>query len=132
MKDTQKYSTYIYIMIPVLVAIWPALVLAIYLPGAREKLQDDISTYADANNTMLDILSLSPERIESEDPNKEKIEFSYDRVIDEVASACDIDEGNYDLVVIGAHQKGGWQDLLLDDLAQQIIARLDRPVLVMR
>ena len=43
---------------------------------------------------MLDILSLSPERIESEDPNKEKIEFSYDRVIDEVASDCSIDEGN--------------------------------------
>jgi nucleotide-binding universal stress UspA family protein len=51
-------------------------------------------------------------------------------VVDEIL--LEAEEGAYDLVVIGAHQKGGWQDLLLDDLAQQIIARLDCPVLVMR
>jgi nucleotide-binding universal stress UspA family protein len=37
-----------------------------------------------------------------------------------------------DLVVIGAHRGRGWQRLLLDDLACQIIAHADRPVLVVR
>ena len=94
MKNIHKYSVYIYIIIPVLLAIWPVLVLAIYLPGAKEKLTNDISTYADATNTMLDILILSPERIDSEDPNKETIEFSYDTVVNEVASVCLIHPSN--------------------------------------
>ncbi len=40
--------------------------------------------------------------------------------------------GNYNLVVIGAHRGTGWGRLLLDDLAQQIIEQMDRPVLVIR
>ncbi len=90
MKDTHKYSILIYIMIPVLAAVWPALIFAVYLPDAQEKIKNDISAYSDANNLMLDILLLSPERIEPDDPNKQKIEFSYDRVIDEVVSICKI------------------------------------------
>ena len=38
----------------------------------------------------------------------------------------------YDLVVIGAHREQGWQRFLLDDLAQKILAHIDRPVLVVR
>lgn len=38
--------------------------------------------------------------------------------------------GEYDLVVIGAHQGSGWERFLLDDLAQEIVDLCDRPVLV--
>ena len=38
--------------------------------------------------------------------------------------------GDYDLVVIGAHQTQGWERYLLDDLAHEIISKVDRPVLV--
>lgn len=38
--------------------------------------------------------------------------------------------GDYDLVVIGAHQGRGWERFLLDDLAQEIADRADRAVLV--
>lgn len=40
--------------------------------------------------------------------------------------------GDYDLVVIGAHRGAGWERLLLDDLARQIIEQMDRPILVLR
>lgn len=40
--------------------------------------------------------------------------------------------GDYDLIVIGAHQGKGWQRFLLKDLAYQIIMHADRPVLVLR
>ena len=40
--------------------------------------------------------------------------------------------GDYDLVVIGAHPAKGWQRYLLDDLAREIIAQVDRPVLVIK
>lgn len=38
--------------------------------------------------------------------------------------------GDYDLVVIGANQGKGWQHLLLEDLAHQILLNIDRNVLV--
>jgi nucleotide-binding universal stress UspA family protein len=38
--------------------------------------------------------------------------------------------GNYDMVVIGAHQGKGWERYLLDDLAHEIISYADRPLLV--
>ncbi len=53
-----------------------------------------------------------------------------DTVVDEILAEAQ--GGDYDLVVIGAHRGTGWERLLLDDLAQQIIEQMDRPVLVIR
>jgi nucleotide-binding universal stress UspA family protein len=52
------------------------------------------------------------------------------RVVDEILAEAR--EGDYDLVIIGAHQGTGWRRILLDDLAHEIVVRLDRPVLVVR
>jgi len=49
-------------------------------------------------------------------------------VVDEILAEAS--EGDYDLVVIGAHRGEGWRRILLDDLAHQIITETDRPVLV--
>jgi len=51
-------------------------------------------------------------------------------VVDEILAEAQ--SGDYDLVVIGAHPGEGWQRILLDDLAREIILHLDRPVLVVR
>jgi nucleotide-binding universal stress UspA family protein len=51
-------------------------------------------------------------------------------VVDEVLAEAH--DGDYDLVVIGAHQAQGWPSFLLDNLAAQIITEIDRPVLVVR
>jgi nucleotide-binding universal stress UspA family protein len=51
-------------------------------------------------------------------------------VVDEILAEAR--SGDYDLVIIGAHQGKGWQRFLLDDLAHQIIVQVDRPVLVVR
>ena len=90
MKEIQKYSVYIYVLIPVLIAIWPALILAVYLPSAQTELDENVSVYKEAETKMLEILALEPERIEKGDPNAETIEFAYDRVVNQVASACGI------------------------------------------
>jgi nucleotide-binding universal stress UspA family protein len=47
-----------------------------------------------------------------------------EEILDEARS------GDYDLVVIGAHQRKGWARFLLDDLAHEIIVHADRPLLV--
>jgi nucleotide-binding universal stress UspA family protein len=41
-------------------------------------------------------------------------------------------KGDYDLVVIGAHQGRGSMDLLLDDIARQVISHIDRSILVVK
>jgi nucleotide-binding universal stress UspA family protein len=51
-------------------------------------------------------------------------------VVDEIVAEAS--DGDYDLVVIGAHQGEGWRRILLDDLAHEIICKLNRPVLVVR
>lgn len=38
--------------------------------------------------------------------------------------------GNYDMVVIGAHQSSGWERYLLDNLAHEIVSSADRQILV--
>ena len=57
-------------------------------------------------------------------------EVRHGLVVDEILAEAQ--SGDYDLVVIGAHRGERWQRLLLDDLAQRIVAQLDRPVLVVR
>lgn len=51
-------------------------------------------------------------------------------VVEEIVE--EVQNGDYDLVVIGAYRGEGWQRILLDDLAHKIIVQLDRPVLVVR
>jgi nucleotide-binding universal stress UspA family protein len=52
--------------------------------------------------------------------------FVVDEILEEAHS------GDYDLVVIGAHQQEGWTSFLLDNLARQITMKIDRPVLLVR
>ncbi len=41
-------------------------------------------------------------------------------------------EGQYDLIVVGAHRGERWRRILLDDLTHEILVEADRPVLVVR
>lgn len=41
-------------------------------------------------------------------------------------------EGNYDLIVVGAHRGERWRRILLDDLTHEVLVEADRPVLVVR
>ena len=51
-------------------------------------------------------------------------------VVDEILAEAR--EGDYDIVIIGAHHGQGWRRILLDDISHQIVVGLDRPVLVVR
>lgn len=51
-------------------------------------------------------------------------------VVDEILAEAR--DGGYDLVTVGAHQGQGFLRFLLDDVTEEIISRLDRPVLIVR
>lgn len=51
-------------------------------------------------------------------------------IVDEILTEAA--QGDYHLVVIGAHRDKGWRGFLLADIARDVITRLDRPVAVVR
>jgi len=59
-----------------------------------------------------------------------QLKVRHGRVVDEILA--EMQDGDYNLAVIGAHRGKGWRRILLDDLAHQIITQVDRPVLVVR
>ena len=96
MKDILRNPTFYYITIPIMVGLWPLLVWAIYLPAAQEKLTNDFKLCKDANDIMLQILTLDPQRLELVDPNETDTEFSYYREVDRFASLCGIQPSKCD------------------------------------
>ncbi len=59
-----------------------------------------------------------------------KAKVRHGTVIDEILDEAQ--EGDYDLVVVGAHRDAGWQRWLLEDITHKVITLVDRPVLVVR
>jgi nucleotide-binding universal stress UspA family protein len=73
----------------------------------------------DKNIRALEKLSIYPRLIER-----------HGLIVDEILSEAR--SGNYDLIVIGAPRRKGWQRLMLDYLTRRIIDCADRPVLVIK
>jgi len=57
-------------------------------------------------------------------------EVRHGLVIEEIL--CEARTARYDLVVIGAHRNVAWQQLLLGNIAREIVERLELPVLVVK
>ncbi len=88
MKDIYKNPILYYIAIPVIVGLWPLLVWAVYLPAAQDSIGSQITEYGRAEQVMIDILTLEPERLDSAKPNEAATEFSYTVDVNDVADSC--------------------------------------------
>lgn len=97
MRDIYKNPVLYYIAVPLLVALWPVLVWAIYLPSAQKELDEDLNQYNKAQEIMLKILNLDPGRLDFSDANDSSVEFTYDRAVERVTGLCDIAPSKYKL-----------------------------------
>ncbi|MHC4693522.1 MAG: hypothetical protein ACYS67_12340 [Planctomycetota bacterium] len=95
MKDIYKKPIMYYILVPCLVALWPLLVWAVYLPGAKHSYRQDADDYLKAQLTIATILERDPTRLENNDPNKTIDEFDYAVAVSEIARKCGIPDINY-------------------------------------
>jgi len=86
-----------YVLIPVLVAIWPLLVWGLYLPEAEKSWDKDQQSYADATIHILDILDKDPGRLEVIRVTQSIGKFNYAEAVDRVANLCRIPSRNLDL-----------------------------------
>ena len=95
MKEIYKNPMLYYIVVPIVVALWPLLVWGVYLPTVGENWENGKTEYEDALVTMLEILAIDPDRLESVDPNVAGGEFDYLTAVDKVASQCRIPAADY-------------------------------------
>jgi len=95
MKDIYKNPALYYILVPIMVALWPLLVWGVYLPNAKRSLKKEKAEYGEAQTKMLEILILDPDRLEFTDTNRAPGEFAYVRAVAKFASSCEIPSANY-------------------------------------
>jgi hypothetical protein len=79
-----------YILVPCLVALWPLLVWAVYLPGAKGDYKQEAAQYLEAQLKIATILERDPTRLEITDPNKTADKFDYVVAVSDIARKCNI------------------------------------------
>ncbi|GAG44420.1 unnamed protein product, partial [marine sediment metagenome] len=107
MKDIYKNPILYYILVPVVVALWPLLVWSVYLPQAQEVWQYEKKQYIRAEKTIDEILALDNGRLESVDPNKTGTEFDYTYEVDRFAGMFRISEDDYTISSLPPMVSGG-------------------------
>jgi len=90
MKDIYKNPVLYYIAVPVIVGLWPLLVWAVYLPNAQKDVEGQMDQYKQAEEIMLEILTLEPDRLEFADANDTSADFTYREAINRIANLCRI------------------------------------------
>jgi hypothetical protein len=97
MKDIYKNPIFYYILTPVIVCLWPLLVWAVYLPAAEKNIEDQRDQFKKAEDIMMEILTLDPDRREFADSNDVDVEFTFDKAVAKVASTSKIPPSKYKL-----------------------------------
>jgi len=96
MKEVYKNPMLYYLVAPLLVAVWPLLVWAVYLPRTQEDWEGEQSFFGDGQTYIMDILRLDPDRLDIARDSEVSGEFSYAKAIDRVANLCRIPAGKCD------------------------------------
>jgi hypothetical protein len=96
MREIYKNPVLYYLLIPVLVGLWPLLVWGVYLPRNEQQRDVEQSLLVEGQTHIVDILRIDPERLNLVDANEVTVEFSYGRAIDRVANLCAIPASSCD------------------------------------
>jgi len=97
MKDLYKNPNLYYIVVPVVVALWPLLVWGMYLPQVKEALDSEVEDFQKGQGVALEIFKLDPERLKLADSNDVSEGFSYTKAVDRVANLYNIPPSRYRL-----------------------------------
>lgn len=79
-----------YVLVPIIVGLWPLLVWTVYLPRAEANWNSEQTQYAQAQEVIEEILSIDPDRLEFAAAGDKETEFEYARDVDRVARMCNI------------------------------------------
>lgn len=94
MREIYRNPIVYYLLIPLLVGIWPLLVWGVYLPRAEDDREKERALCIEGQTRIVEILQVDPDRIELMDANNVTREFAYGSEVDRVANLCRILAGN--------------------------------------
>jgi len=92
-----KNPFFLYLIVPVILAIWPLFVWLVYLPAMEKAWARDQEHYKNAQPIIEEILTLDPERVHITEGKGTTSQFDYANAIQKVASLIRIPAGNYKL-----------------------------------
>jgi hypothetical protein len=108
MREVYKNPLLYYLLIPVLVGLWPLLVWGVYLPRAEDARESEGGLCVEGQARVIDILQLDPDRPNIE-PGKGQITaaFDYGSAVARVANLCKIPSSNCPYTTSGRMVSGG-------------------------
>ena len=95
MREIYKNPMLYYLLAPILVAVWPLLVRAVYLPEAERGSRDDLALCLEGQSCVLDIRRYDPERLPDTGGPEVSLEFQYAKAFDRVANLSRIPSTSY-------------------------------------
>lgn len=97
MKDFYKNPIFYYMLIPILVALWPLSISLFYLPDTEKLAENEQSQHNEAKLLMNDILVIDPGRLDVNNDKENAKEFDYATAIGQIAASCKIPSTNYSI-----------------------------------
>jgi len=95
MRELHKNPMLYYLLIPVLVGMWPLLVWGVYLPRTEHQREIEGGLCVQGQTAVMDILGIDPDRPNMTTKNLVPTEFAYGAAVDRVANLCKIPPSNW-------------------------------------
>jgi len=90
MREVYKNPMLYYVLIPVLVGLWPLLVWGVYLPRAEQSRETEGGLCVEGQDRIMSILQLDPDRTIDQSKGQITAPFDYGSTVTRVANLCQI------------------------------------------
>ena len=108
MREVYKNPMLYYLLIPVLVGLWPLLIWGVYLPRAEQSREIEGGLCVEGQSRAIDILVFDPDRlIVQDDKGRIATPFDYATAVARVANLCQIPSINCPFSISGQMVSGG-------------------------
>lgn len=127
MKDIYRNPILYYILAPAILALWPLLIWAVYLPEAENSWKNENDQYNDGQQIIEQILNVDPDRLQFADSKTDAAEFDYAVAVERTANVYGIPPTSYRLSTGIITTSGGQKSQSANVVLKQVdIARFAR------
>ena len=120
MKDIIKKPMFWYTAALAAAVLWPVLIWGVYLPSAKKSWQNDKAEYEKAEQTIRELLTVDPERLDFANTKDAAAEFDYATAVQSATDFCRIPPTNYKLssraIITSGGQKNQSADISLKEV----------------
>ncbi len=97
MNDIYKNPLFYYILAAAAAVLWPIIIWGAYLPAVRARLDNEKDQYLKAQQTIVELLTLDPERLDFEKEKGASAAFDYATAVQQTAQFASIPASGYRL-----------------------------------